>query len=101
MVTLTNTSRRLKVLILPHELYCILLGRCACHTLRGREIRRVPSSLTLPAGTTRRNLPDAVIPVLQQSGAMANGIRMQRQQRPSKTRGADQTAVKTGRKRRR
>lgn len=60
-VTLINASRRMKVVNLPHDVYCAALGRCACVEI-GRG-RRVASSLTLPAGSATGGLDEAVLRV--------------------------------------
>jgi hypothetical protein len=47
-IRLKNTTRRLQVFVLVHEHHCAALGRCTCD-LR-KDGRRLPASLTLPAG---------------------------------------------------
>jgi len=47
-IRLKNTTRRMQVFILVHEHHCAALGRCTCD-LR-KDGRRLPTSLTLPAG---------------------------------------------------
>lgn len=60
-VTLTNTSRRLKVITLAHETYCEVRGQCACAITPGRTPRRLAASITLPAGSASAELDDAVL----------------------------------------
>ena len=62
-VKLTNNTRRMKVFHLPHDTYCAALKSCACVALGGRDLRRIPSSLTIPSGGVVVNLPDAVLAV--------------------------------------
>ena len=58
-LTLINATRRMKVVNLPHDVYCAALGACACtEVARGR---RIAASLTLPAGSTTPGLDDAVL----------------------------------------
>ena len=49
-IRLKNTTRRLQVFVLLHEHHCAALGRCTCDTRK--DGRRLPTSLTLPAGDT-------------------------------------------------
>ena len=58
-VTLINTTRRMKVINLPHASYCEALGTCACTA--GRGDRLTASSLTLCAGSTTLGLHEAVL----------------------------------------
>ena len=60
-VTLTNTSRRLKVVTLDHDTYCEARGQCACSLTPGRAPRRLAASITLPAGGSSGELDDAVL----------------------------------------
>jgi hypothetical protein len=62
-VSLTNTLGRMQIFVLPHETYCQALGKCACEVEHGRVARRIPSSLTLPAGATVAGLPEAILSV--------------------------------------
>lgn len=57
-IRLKNTTRRLQVFVLIHEHHCTALGRCTCD-LR-KDGRRLPTSLTLPAGDIAE-APDAVL----------------------------------------
>ena len=59
-ITLTNTTRRMKVINLPHDVYCAAAARCACDSTRGRP---TPSALTLAAGTSAQCLDEAVLRV--------------------------------------
>jgi hypothetical protein len=60
-ITLINTTRRIKVINLPHDIYCAAAGRCACLQAPGRDKRRIASSLTLPAGSITPGLDEAVL----------------------------------------
>lgn len=60
-VTLTNTSRRLRVITLVHERYCEVCGRCCCTVTPGRTPRRLAAAVTLPAGSTSDALDQAVL----------------------------------------
>jgi len=60
-ITLINTTRRMKVINLPHDIYCAAAGRCACTAVSGRGGRRIASSLTLPAGSATPGLDEAVL----------------------------------------
>ena len=58
-ITLINATRRMKVVNLPHEVYCEALGRCACG--HGPGGRKLAASLTLPAGGATSDLDEAVL----------------------------------------
>jgi len=60
-VTLTNRTRRMMVLNLPHESYCEALGRCACTPHPLKEDATVATSLTIPAGQAVADQPEAVL----------------------------------------
>lgn len=60
-VTLTNTSRRLKVVTLTHTTYCEVCGECSCTITPGRTPRRLAASITLLGGNTSAELDDAVL----------------------------------------
>ena len=60
-ITLINTTRRMKVINLPHDIYCAAAGKCACTPASGRAGRRIASSLTLPAGTATSGIDEAVL----------------------------------------
>jgi hypothetical protein len=49
-IRLKNTTRRMQVFVLLHEHHCAALGRCTCDVRK--DGRRLPTSLTLPAGAT-------------------------------------------------
>jgi hypothetical protein len=51
----------MKVINLPHDIYCVAAGKCACTAAAGRGGRRITSSLTLPAGSTTPGLDEAVL----------------------------------------
>jgi hypothetical protein len=61
---LINKTNRMMVIPLPHHLYCEVLGRCMCIQLPGMK-RNVATSLTIPAGGTSKDIPDAVLNVAQ------------------------------------
>lgn len=82
-ITLTNTTRRMKVLNLPHASYCERRGTCAC-TQRGE--RRLASSLTLPAGAELGGLDEAVLAVPQVLALVRAGeLRVRRGAPPRKS----------------
>ena len=60
-ITIINTTRRMKVINLPHDIYCAAAGKCACTPASGRAGRRIASSLTLPAGTATSGIDEAVL----------------------------------------
>jgi hypothetical protein len=64
MMKLINRTNRMKVIPLPHHSYCKALGRCVCIQLAGMK-GKVATSLTIPAGGTSKELPDAVLKVPQ------------------------------------
>jgi hypothetical protein len=70
-VTVTNTTRRLAVFILPHDEFCEQLGRCACE--RRRDQHRLPTTLTVPAGTSLTDVPAAVLTVRAVAAAIRAG----------------------------
>lgn len=72
-VTLINTTRRMKVLNLPHEVYCAALGRCACTRQPGRDGRCIPASLTLPALAEVSGLDGAVLKLPEVERALRSG----------------------------
>jgi hypothetical protein len=61
VIALTNKSGRLLTFVLEHAPYCVALGRCACTEVLGRNPRRLPGALTLPAGLPVMNLPEALL----------------------------------------
>ena len=61
---LINRTNRMKVIPLPHQSYCKALGRCVCIQLAGMK-GKIATSLTIPAGGTSKDLPDAVLQVPQ------------------------------------
>jgi hypothetical protein len=74
MIALTNLSGRIKSFDLPHETYCKARGDCACTLLPGKEQRRICASITIPAGKSLRNLPDAVLEVPAVRRAIKAGL---------------------------
>lgn len=72
-VTLINTTRRMKVLNLPHDVYCAALGRCACTRQPGRDGRLVPTSLTLPALAEVSGLDGAVLKLPEVERGLRSG----------------------------
>jgi hypothetical protein len=67
-IRLKNTTRRLQVFVLLHEHHCAALGRCTCD-LR-KDGRRLPTSVTLPAGEIIEVSPSVV-----QLPAVKNALR--------------------------
>jgi len=65
-VALTNMSRRCLLFVLPHEMYCAVLGRCACRP------GRIAISLTIPSGITV-SVDDAVLSVPEFVRAVRDG----------------------------
>ena len=98
-VTLTNTSGRLQSLDLPHQSSCHALGRCACTNTSKRQICH---SLTLPAGTSKAGLPEAILAVPAVAFALVRGrLRLTRRQSAHKRKAPDRKpARRSGRKRR-
>ena len=68
-VTLINTTRRMKVINLPHATYCEARGMCACQT---RGAQRLAAAITLPAQGSATGLDDAVLGV----PAVARAVRV-------------------------
>jgi hypothetical protein len=68
-VTLINTTRRMKVINLPHASYCEARGSCACQT---RGAQRLAAAITLPAQGSATGLDDAVLGV----PAVARAVRV-------------------------
>lgn len=60
-ITLTNATRRMKVINLRHDVYCAALGRCACVPAPGG--RPLASALTLASGASAEGLDEAVLRV--------------------------------------
>ena len=74
ILTLINTTRRMKIYNLPHDTYCKALGRCACTRLSGRGGRLVCASITLPAGGFVNDLPKAVFEVAEIQRDLNSGL---------------------------
>ena len=83
-LTLINATRRMKVVNLPHDVYCAALGTCACtEVARGR---RIAASLTLPAGSTTTGLDEAVLRVPDVARDVRAGeLRVRRELPPQRT----------------
>ena len=73
MVSLKNRSGRMQIFVLAHESYCAARGECACSQPTARGARRVPRSLTLAAGATSPEVPDAVLAVPAVGQAVRRG----------------------------
>ena len=63
MISLTNTTNRMKVFNLPHDVYCEARGKCSCVSLLKGSKKLLSSSLTIPAGETLKRLPGALLAV--------------------------------------
>jgi hypothetical protein len=72
-VILINRARRIKVFTLAHATYCAALGSCDCTVVDRRSGRRLPKSLTLPAGARSAELPAAVLQLPDVVRAVASG----------------------------
>ena len=70
--TLINKTNRMKVIPLPHNTYCEALGMCECVRLPGMK-NKVASSLTIPAGGTVEDIPNAVLAVDQVARMVRRG----------------------------
>ena len=79
-VTLINTTRRMKVINLPHATYCEARGSCVCQT---RGTQRLAAALTLPAQGTATGLDDAVLGVPAVARAIRVGELRVRQESPA------------------
>jgi hypothetical protein len=73
----------MKVFILPHETYCLALGRCVCEESAGIRPRRIPSSLTLPAGSVTPGLDDALLLLPEVAKAARTGDLLVRRELPT------------------
>ena len=62
-ISLSNNAGRCLVFVLSHEAFCGALGSCRCSVEAERAGRRLASSLTLAAGHTVAELPEAVLAV--------------------------------------
>ena len=82
-ITLINTTRRMKVINLPHEVYCAATGRCVCVAAPGRDKRRIAASLTLPAGSITPGLDEAVLLVPEVARDMRAGELRVRREAPA------------------
>ncbi len=69
---LINKTNRMKVIVLPHQVYCAALGRCECMRLPGMK-NKVAASLTIPAGMTSGELPDELLQVSQVQKGLKRG----------------------------
>jgi hypothetical protein len=65
-VAITNTSRRSQVFVLPHEVYCAALRKCACRP------GGIASSMTIATGLTAA-ADDAVLSVPEIIRAIRDG----------------------------
>ena len=99
-VTLINATRRMKVINLPHEIYCAARGSCACVAAPGRGKRLVASSLTLPAGSSTGGLDEAVLLVPEVARDLRAGeLRARRELPPQRTISRSRSAPRrTGRR---
>lgn len=70
-VTLTNTTRRVCVVILTHDGYCARVGRCGCSARRDGAL--LPTSLTLPAREPVAGVDEAALALPQIAAAVRAG----------------------------
>ena len=80
-VTLINTSRRIAVINLIHDIYCEALGTCVCTETKGKRHTR---AVTIPAGESIADLHEAVLTIPEVIRAVRAGeLRVRRQAPPS------------------
>ncbi len=98
-ITLINATKRIKLFNLPHASYCKALGNCACTVQQGKN-RRICKSLTLPAGASLDNIPEAVLDIPEVQRAVRAGVlKVQRKSKPkSKKTKSKKSKPSTGRK---
>ena len=79
-VSISNTSGRCMVFVLPHDPVCAALGRCQCEAAVRRQERPVAPSLTLATGMTATGLPDAFLEAPDVARAVRRGdVRIDRE----------------------
>jgi hypothetical protein len=79
-ITLINSTRRMKVINLPHAVFCAAAGACACLPPLVRGGRRLASSLTLPAGSATTGLSEALLRVPEVARDLQSGeLRLRRE----------------------
>ncbi len=82
-ITLINTSRRLTVISLRHDIYCKALGTCVCSETKGKRHAR---AVTIPAGESVSDFEEAVLTLPDVIRAVRAGeLRVRRQAPPPKT----------------
>ncbi len=72
-ISLSNHAGRCLGFVLSHEAFCGALGSCRCSVEAGRAGRCIASSLTLAAGHTVSELPEAVLGVPEVVRAVRRG----------------------------
>ena len=72
-VSISNTSGRCLVFVLPHDPVCASLGRCQCEPAARRQERPVAPSLTLATGMARSGVPDAFLEAPDLARAVRRG----------------------------
>jgi len=98
-ITLINTTRRMQVINLPHDFYCATAGTCVCAQEAGRGGRRIPSSLTLPAGSVTTGLDEALLHVPEIIRGLSTGeLRVRREPCTPTTNLPRKASRRTGRK---
>lgn len=70
-IVLTNTTRRVRVVLLPHDIFCARAGRCAC--TKRRDGVRLPAALTLPARESVDRLDEALLALPEVLAAVRAG----------------------------
>ena len=82
-ITLINTSRRIAVISLRHDIYCKALGTCVCTETKGKRHAR---TVTIPAGESVTDLDEAVLALPDVIRAVRAGeLRVQRRAPAPKT----------------
>ncbi|MCA9559793.1 MAG: hypothetical protein KC583_14685 [Myxococcales bacterium] len=80
-ITLTNATRRMKVINLPHDVFCAGANRCACLPASGGK--PLPSALTLASGASAEGLHEAVLRVPEVARAVRAGELRVRREAPA------------------
>jgi len=81
-ITLINSTRRIAVINLNHDVYCEAKGTCACGLQGGKHHAR---AVTIPAGESVTDLDEAVLTLPDVIRAVRAGeLRVRRQAPPPK-----------------